>query len=67
MDANTFRVINKKGYLIFVDNSKAQSHNINIDRPQFFTFAISEPEAIGKMHLSDFQYKHLPVTKISTI
>lgn len=54
----------KKGYTILVDNSSAQSHNINIDYPQFFCWAVSEAEAIGKMMQSDFAYKHKEIIKI---
>jgi len=62
-----FRSIYQKGYTVFVDNSRSQSFNINIDRPSFFCFAISEAEAIGKMILSDFSYKHLSIVKIDTL
>lgn len=53
-----------KSYEIVVDNSKAQSHNINIDRPIFSCFAINQEEAVGKMILSDFEHKHKPIIKI---
>lgn len=67
MNEQTFRLIYQKGYNIILDNSKSQSFNINIDRPQFFCFAISEAEAIGKMILSDFSYKHLPIIKVEIL
>lgn len=60
------RLVNQKGYTITVDNSKALTHNVNIDWPTFFCFALSEAEAIGKMMLSDFVYKNLKVINIST-
>ena len=66
MTLETFKCINNKAITITVDNRKAQSHNINIDLPSFFTFALNEQEAIGKMMQSDFNYKHLPIFKIHT-
>src|SRR5690242_6950058 len=56
--------IYNKMFEVIVDNSQAQSHNINIDYPTFFCFAKSKEEAVGKMMLSDFQHKNRPVTKI---
>ena len=67
MTEQTFRAIYQKAYNVIVDNSSSQSFNINIDRPQFFCFALSEAEAIGKMILSDFSYKHLPIIKVETL
>jgi len=55
----------KRHYLIQVDNSKAQSHNINIDRPSFETMAFSKCEAIGIMMLSNFEYKYKEITSIT--
>jgi len=55
----------KTYYIIQVDNSKAQSHNINIDSPSFETMAFSECEAIGIMMLSDFEYKYKEITSIT--
>jgi len=54
----------KKQYTITVDNSAAQSHNINIDRPTYECMAVSMEEAVGKMMLSDFQYKHKEILSI---
>ncbi len=54
----------RKAYTIRVDNSSAQSFNINIDTPSFFCYALSKEEAVGKMMLSDFAYKHKPIVKI---
>jgi hypothetical protein len=67
MTEQIFRSIYQKGYTVFVDNSKSRSFNINIDRPSFFCFAISEAEAIGKMIQSNFNYKYLPIVKIDTL
>lgn len=67
MTEQTFRTIYQKAYNVIVDNSRSQSFNTNIDRPQFFCFALSEAEAIGKMILSDFKYKYLPIIKIETL
>ena len=58
------RLCCNKAYTITVNNEKANSHNINIDCPTFFCFALSDAEAIGLMMLSDFSYKHLPIMKI---
>lgn len=52
-------------YIVTVDNSAAQSHNINIDRPEFITVAESKEEAIGKMMLSDFSYKHKNIVNVT--
>ena len=62
---NTMRHLVSSMYQITVDNSSANTHNINIDRPHFTCFAINEAEAVGQMILSDFKYKHLPIVKIS--
>lgn len=51
----------KKIYFIFVNNLKAQSHNINIDIPMFECLALNQYEALGKMILSDWPYKSLPI------
>lgn len=59
------RIVNSKGYHITVDNSIAMAHNINIDWPTFFCFAISEAEALGKMMLSDFSYKRNKIISIT--
>lgn len=63
-DYRTMRNLVESGYNIMVDNSKSKSFNINIDYPSFFCFAINEAEAVGQMMLSDWQYKHLKITKI---
>lgn len=65
IDEKTFRLINQKGYTITVDNSKAGAHNVNIDYPTFFAFALSEEEAIGKMMRSDFTHKAKEIISIS--
>jgi len=62
---DTFRAVFHKGYTITVDNSAAQSHNVNIDCPTFFCFALTEKEAIQKMMQSDFSYKHKKITRIT--
>lgn len=62
---NTMRILIASGYNIQVDNSSANSFNTNIDSPVFFCFAINEAEAVGQMILSDWEYKHLKITKIS--
>ena len=54
----------KKAFSIYVDNSKAQSFNTNIDSPRFFCFAQSEEEAIQKMKASDFEHKNKPILNI---
>lgn len=64
MNDKTFRAINQKGYTITVNNSKAESHNINIDYPTYFCFALSDAEAIGKMILSHFAYKKNEISSI---
>lgn len=61
----TFRAIYHKGYTISMDNSEAKSHNVNIDYPTFFCWALTEKEAIEKMMQSDFDYKHKKVNRIS--
>lgn len=61
----SIRLLTESQYYITVDNSKANSHNINIDRPHFFCFAINEAEAVGQMMLSNFEYKHLPIVSIT--
>ncbi len=66
MTEDTFRAINNKGYYVTVDNSRALSHNINIDYPFYFCFALSEAEAVGKMILSDFEHKHLQIHSVKT-
>ena len=53
-----------KSYEVVVDNLKAGSHNINIDRPTFFCFAENQEEAVGKMMLSDFKYKYNHIVRI---
>ena len=55
----------KRLYTITVDNSAAQSHNINIDRPTYGCLAVSMEEAVGKMMLSDFQYKRKEIVSIN--
>lgn len=55
----------KKYYQIFVDNQYAHAHNINIDRPMFECFAINKHEAVGKMILSDWLYKSLPILNMN--
>jgi len=64
MTLDEFRLTNNKAITISVDNQKAKSHNINIDLPSFFAFALNKEEAIGKMMLSNFEYKHLPIYNI---
>ena len=66
MTKETYRAIYSKEITITVDNPKAKSHNVNIDFLSFFTFALNEQEAIGKMIQSDFSYRHLPIYKIYT-
>ena len=61
----TMRIFISRGYDIQVDNSKVNSHNINIDYPCFFCFAINKAEAVGLMMLSDWKYKHLEISKIT--
>lgn len=61
----TMRALVMSSYDIEVDNSKVNSHNINIDYPCFFCFAINKAEAIGLMMLSDWKYKHLEISKIT--
>ena len=61
----TMRIFISNGYNIQVDNSKVNSHNINIDYPCFFCFAINKAEAVGLMMLSDWKYKHLEISKIT--
>lgn len=53
-----------RSFEIVVDNLKAGSHNINIDRPTFFCFAENKEEAVGKMVLSDFKYKYNHIIRI---
>jgi hypothetical protein len=72
METTTFETIGKayialqsKLHCISVDNSNSQSFNINIDYPSFHCFAQNKAEAIGKMWLSDFQYKHLKIHSIN--
>ena len=55
----------KELYKITVDNSKGNSHNVNIDYPEFQTFAYSEAEAIGIMIQSDFKYRYKPILTIN--
>lgn len=45
-------------------NERDTSHNINLSMPIYFCFAQNKEEAIGKMMLSDFSYKHLPIYTI---
>lgn len=59
------RLCCQRGYLIFVYNSIARSFNTNIDSPTLFCFALSQAEAVGIMMLSDFEFKHKPITKIN--
>lgn len=61
---STFRAIYHKGFDIIMDNSSALSHNINIDYPRFFCFALTEKEAIEKMMASDFGYKKLKIHRV---
>ncbi len=63
----THRLCFENGYTITVDNSIARSFNVNIDSPSFFCFALSEPEAIGLMMQSNFEYKHRAITNINTL
>jgi hypothetical protein len=58
-----FTELLKPFFVVTVDNSSAKSHNINIDFPQFTVKASNEAEAIGKMLLSDFEYKNKPIYK----
>ena len=57
-------IVHRTGYTIIVDNRIARSFNVNIDTPEYFTFAYSKAEAIGKMMLSDFSYKHRDIINI---
>jgi len=66
LSLNELRLIHNRMFTISVDNSDARSFNINIDRPTYFCFAISEEEAIGKMIKSDFEHKYKPIMGIST-
>lgn len=61
---NTFMAIYSMGFDIIMDNSLALSHNINIDYPSFFCFALTEKEAIQKMMESNFEYKKLKIHRI---
>ena len=63
----TFRLIYNIGFMIFVDNSAAQSHNTNIDYPYFFCWALTEKEAIEKMMQSDFAHKHRKISSITKL
>jgi hypothetical protein len=56
--------LTRKGFDIILDNSKALTHNVNIDYPRYFCFAHSKEEAIGKMMLSSFEYKHNEIANI---
>jgi len=64
---STFRAIYHKGFSISVDNSAAQSHNINIDYPTFFCWALTEKEAIEKMMQSDFAHKKSKIHRITIL
>lgn len=63
----TFRLIYNIGFTISVDNSAALSHNINIDYPTFFCWALTEKEAIEKMMQSDFVHKHRKISRITKL
>jgi hypothetical protein len=54
----------KQEFTISVDNTRANTHNININRPSFSVFAESKEEAVGKMILSDFPHKHKRILDI---
>jgi hypothetical protein len=54
----------RNAYFITVNNPDKTSFNINITRPVYFAFANSKEEAVGKMMLSSWGYKHLPILKI---
>ncbi|GIV43940.1 MAG: hypothetical protein KatS3mg035_1063 [Bacteroidia bacterium] len=53
-----------KAFTITLINERDTSHNINMSMPIYFCFAQNKEEAIGKMMLSDFSYKHLPIYTI---
>ena len=64
---STFRAVYHRGFDIIMDNSSALSHNINIDYPRFFCFALTEKEAIEKMMQSDFAYKKCKIHRIAVL
>lgn len=66
-DYESMRILTTSSFTITVDNSKADSHNINIDYPTFHCFAVNEAEAVGLMMFSDFQHKHLKIDSIISI
>lgn len=53
-----------KSFTITLINERDTSHNINMSMPTYFCFAQNKEEAIGKMMLSDFSDKHLPIYTI---
>lgn len=55
----------KYQYEITVEIQKDESFNINISHPTFYTSAFCDAEAIGRMMMSDFAYKHEPIYHIS--
>jgi len=52
-------------YEITVYDKHDQSHNINMSHPSFYTSAFCDAEAVGKMILSDFKHKYLPIHSIN--
>ena len=66
-DYQTMRLLTSSFFTITVDNSRSNSHNINIDFPSFIVTAVNEAEAIGLMMLSDFPHKHLKIDRITAI
>ena len=51
-------------FRIVVNNTHSKSHNINISKPTYYSEASNKYEAVGKMVLSEWSYKHLPIYKI---
>ena len=63
-----YLLVSKRFYVITIDNSVANSHNINVDYPTYTVRALNKAEAIGLLYMDEnFRYKHKPIYKIEVL
>ena len=64
-DKGIYKLLTKYCYEIIVEKRGDESHSINISHPAYHTTAFCDAEAVGKMMLSEFEYKYSPIYKIN--
>jgi hypothetical protein len=63
-----YLLVSKRFYVITIDNSVENSHNINIDYPTYTVRALNKAEAIGLLYMDEnFRYRNKPIVKIEEL